>query len=145
MAFTLLWETVLTLRLAALWILISMSELHILTLSSAHLWLNKITIIFYFGILWKSHSLFAFEDDLIFFDGCWLLCHQYYNWLTAVRNKHYILAVGFSGGNNHEYCLWTVCCRTGRSIMSQDLLGLCCLIETRDRIERITLTAVLFD
>ena len=30
------------------------------------------------------------------------------------------------------------------STMSQGLLGLCCLIETRDRIERITLTAVLF-
>ena len=29
--------------------------------------------------------------------------------------------------------------------MSQGLLGLCCLIETRDRIERITWTAVLFD
>ena len=29
--------------------------------------------------------------------------------------------------------------------LSQGLLGLCCLIETRDRIERITLTAVLFD
>ena len=29
--------------------------------------------------------------------------------------------------------------------MSQSLLGLCCSIETRDRIERITLTAVLFD
>ena len=29
--------------------------------------------------------------------------------------------------------------------MSQGLLGLCCLIETRDRIERFTLTAVLFD
>ena len=29
--------------------------------------------------------------------------------------------------------------------MSQGLLGLCCLIETRDRIERITLTAVLFN
>ena len=30
-------------------------------------------------------------------------------------------------------------------LMSQGLLGLCCLIETRDRIERITLTAVLFE
>ena len=30
-------------------------------------------------------------------------------------------------------------------LLSQDLLGLCCLIETRDRIERITLTAVLFN
>ena len=29
--------------------------------------------------------------------------------------------------------------------MSQGLLGLCCSIETRDCIERITLTAVLFD
>ena len=29
--------------------------------------------------------------------------------------------------------------------MSQGLLGLCCLIETRDRIEGITLTAVLFE
>ena len=29
--------------------------------------------------------------------------------------------------------------------MSQGLLRLCCSIETRDRIERITLTAVLFD
>ena len=31
------------------------------------------------------------------------------------------------------------------TLMSQGLLGLCCSIETRDRIERITLTAVLFD
>ena len=37
----------------------------------------------------------------------------------------------------HFYEFWMV--------MSQGLLGLCCLIETRDRIERITLTAVLFD
>ena len=29
-------------------------------------------------------------------------------------------------------------------VMSQGLLGLCCSIETRDCIERITLTAVLF-
>ena len=29
--------------------------------------------------------------------------------------------------------------------VSQGLLGLCCLIDTRDRIERITLTAVLFE
>ena len=30
-------------------------------------------------------------------------------------------------------------------VLSQGLLGLCCSIETRDRIERITLTAVLFN
>ena len=30
-------------------------------------------------------------------------------------------------------------------LMSQGLLGICCWIETRDRIERITLTAALFD
>ena len=30
-------------------------------------------------------------------------------------------------------------------LMSQGLLGLCCSIETIDRIERITLTAVLFE
>ena len=30
-------------------------------------------------------------------------------------------------------------------VMSQGLLGLCCSIETRDCIERITLTAVLFE
>ena len=30
-------------------------------------------------------------------------------------------------------------------VMSQDLLGLCCLIETRDRIKIITITAVLFN
>ena len=29
--------------------------------------------------------------------------------------------------------------------MSQALLGLCCLIETRDRIEIISITAVLFE
>ena len=29
--------------------------------------------------------------------------------------------------------------------MSQGLLGLCCLIETRDHIEIITITAVLFE
>ena len=29
--------------------------------------------------------------------------------------------------------------------VSQGLLGLCCSIETRDRIEIITITAVLFD
>ena len=29
--------------------------------------------------------------------------------------------------------------------LSQGLLGLCCPIETRDHIERITLTAVLFE
>ena len=29
--------------------------------------------------------------------------------------------------------------------MSQGLLGLCCSIETRDRIEIITITAVLFE
>ena len=32
-----------------------------------------------------------------------------------------------------------------KGLMSQGLLGLCCLIETRDCIERITLTAVLFE
>ena len=30
-------------------------------------------------------------------------------------------------------------------LLSKGLLGLCCLIETRDCIERITLTAVLFE
>ena len=30
-------------------------------------------------------------------------------------------------------------------VMSQDLLGLCCLIETRDHIKVITITAVLFN
>ena len=30
-------------------------------------------------------------------------------------------------------------------VMSQGLLGLCCLIETRDRIEIITLTATSFE
>ena len=37
-----------------------------------------------------------------------------------------------------------ICCKIN-SFLSQGLLGLCCSIETRDRIERITLTAVLFD
>ena len=30
-------------------------------------------------------------------------------------------------------------------LMSQSLLGLCCSIETRDRVEIIIITAVLFD
>ena len=30
-------------------------------------------------------------------------------------------------------------------LMSQGLLGLCCSIETRDRVEIITITAVLFE
>ena len=34
---------------------------------------------------------------------------------------------------------------TSHRLLSQGLLGLCCSIETRDRIERITLTAVLFE
>ena len=36
----------------------------------------------------------------------------------------------------HEVCM---------RLVSQGLLGLCCSIETRDHIERITLTAVLFE
>ena len=33
----------------------------------------------------------------------------------------------------------------GARLLSQDLLGLCCFIETRDHIEIILITAVLFE
>ena len=47
----------------------------------------------------------------------------------------------FDVSSKYEYIIVDV----NRGYMSQGLLGLCCSIETRDCMERITLTADLFE
>ena len=66
--------------------------------------------------------------------------------LTAIiRDKSfYVFASKYKYLMDDLSCKW-IRFKPEALLLSQGILGLCCSIETRDHIERITLTAVLFD
>ena len=71
--------------------------------------------------------------------------HREWKAFLSLFDRNGNLNIMKSGEMEHEMTLFHTMRPNGNVLLSQGLLGLCCSIETRDRIEIITITAVLFE